>query len=358
MSNQQEAHRRAPLAIAAIAFGVLIAVAIVAFGIAVAALLLDRASEERNQVTRMEGLREHDPGPSPSLSIDRAIPDSTPFAKLRLLATHNSYRRGSNSLGLFFIGLVKPGEPRNLAYAHKPLTAQLELGLRSFELDLRPRGDRFILEHVPLVDPRTWEPDFALALEELALWSDRNPGHLPIVLLFELKNDYSFLDPTLGPWDAAAFDRLDAAIRTGLGTRLYSPDDRSGRPWPTVGEMRGRFLVILHENEDYRAIYEAGHPNLAGRAMFDCLPGGAPGAFFAILNDPFADASPIAAAEARGTVVRTMAGAGGDLRPGMLEAALASGAQIISTDYPVGYTPGPEGFVASLPGGKTVDVLP
>ena len=353
-----ESRSRGPLAKAAIALGILIGIALAAFAISVASLLLDRANEERNQVTRMAELRAKAPAPSPSLAVDRGIPDATPFAKLRLLATHNSYRRTSNPIGLFFIGLVKPGEPRNLSYAHKTLTAQLDLGLRSFELDLRPRGDHFILEHVPLVDPRTWEPDFSLALEELSLWSDRNPGHLPIVLLFELKNDYSFLDPSLGPWDAAAFDRLDAAIRKGLGTRLYSPDDRKEGVWPMVGEIRGRFLVILHENEAYRAIYEAGHPKLTGRAMFDCLPGGAPGAYFAILNDPFADAAQIKAAEARGTVVRTMAGAGGDLRPGMLEAALASGAQIISTDFPIGYTPGPGGFVASLPGGKTVDLLP
>ena len=358
MSKGMESRGRTPLATAAIALGVIIALALAAFVISVAALLLDRANEERNQATRMAELRSEAPPPSSSLVVDRAIPDSTPFSKLRLLATHNSYRRSSNPLGLFFIGLAKPGEPRNLSYAHKTLTAQLELGLRSFELDLRPRGDHFILEHVPLVDPRTWEPDFALALEELALWSDRNPGHLPIVLLFELKNDYSFLDPSLGPWDAAAFDRLDAAIRKGLGTRLFAPDDRKDGSWPSVGGMRGRFIVILHENETYRAIYEAGHPNLAGRAMFDCLPGGAPGAYFAILNDPFAEAAQIAAAEARGTVVRTMAGAGGDLRPGMLQAAIASGAQIISTDFPIGYAPGPGGFVASLPGGKTVDILP
>ncbi|HUX37070.1 MAG TPA: Ca2+-dependent phosphoinositide-specific phospholipase C [Rectinemataceae bacterium] len=346
------------LATIAAAAGALVLAALLALGISVAALLADRGVEERNQVARIEALRVGDRAPSPSLAVDRSIPDATPFAKLRLLATHNSYRRGSNRLGLFFIGLVKPGEPRNLAYAHKSLTEQLDLGLRSFELDLRPRGGSFILEHVPLVDPRTWEPDFALALEELALWSDRNPGHLPIVLLFELKNDYSFLDPSLGPWDAAAFDRLDAAIRKGLGPSLFTPDDRKGGPWPVVGRLRGRFLVVLHENEAYRAIYEAGHPKLAGRAMFDCLPGGVPGAYFAILNDPFADTATIAAAEARGTIVRTMAGAGGDLRPGILVAALASGAQIVSTDFPIGYPPGPGGFVASLPGGRTVDILP
>ena len=348
-------HGPARFAIAAL---ILVAAIFLALGVSVAALLADRGAEERNQVARVEALRAGDLGPSPSLVVDRSIPDATPFSKLRLLASHNSYRRGSNGLGLFFIGIVKPGEPRNLAYAHKSLTEQLDLGFRSFELDLRPRGDHFILEHVPLVDPRTWEPDFALALEELALWSDRDPGHLPLVLLFELKNDYGFLDPSLGVWDGAAFDRLDAAIRKGLGRRLYAPDDRRGGPWPNVGGLRGRIIVILHENEAYRAIYESGHPGLAGRAMFDCLPDGAPGAFFAILNEPFADAPKIASAEARGTIVRTMAGAGGDFRPGILAAALASGAQIVSTDFPIGYPPGPAGFVAALPGGKTVDILP
>lgn len=358
MSPNAERPRRRLLKPFLVGFLSLLLLALLALAFSIGYLLLDRRADERAQVLRLEALRQEPAEASPSAALDRSIPDATPFTRLRYLATHNSYRRGSNPVGLFFIGLVEPSEPRNLAYGHQSLSAQLDLGLRSFELDLRPRGGDFILEHVPLVDPRTWEPDFALALEELALWSDRNPGHLPLVLLFELKSDYAFLDSSLGSWDGAALDRLDAALRKGLGPRLYAPDDRLGGLWPEVGAMRGRILVVLHENETYRALYAAGHPGLRGRAMFDCLPGGAPGAIFAILNDPFADAAAIKAAEARGTVVRTMGGAGGDFRPGILEAALASGAQIVSTDFPLGYPPGPGGFLASLPGGKMVDVLP
>jgi hypothetical protein len=335
-------------------------------------LSLDRAAEFRSQAARVATLRTAPKNPAPSLGADLAIPDATPLARLRLLATHNSYRRSSNPVGSFLIGLMQPGEAAKLAYAHAPLTTQLDEGIRSFELDVRARRADFVLSHVPLVDSRTWEPDFRLALEELVLWSERNPGHLPLVLLLELKEDYRFLDPALEKWKAKTFDRLDAALEKGLGPRLFRPADlaatdlaaagRAGgqtgaRAWPSVGSLRGRVLVVLHENEAYRAIYEEGHPGLAGRAMFDCLPDGAPGAFFAILNDPLADGTKIAAATARGSIVRTRADADLALSPEALAAALASGAQIVSTDFPPGH-PGPGGYTAALPGGLRVDVLP
>jgi hypothetical protein len=334
------------------------------------ALRLDGKAEFTAQAKRVEALRAEAPAVSPSLAADLALRDDLPLDKLRLLATHNSYRRGAHPLGLFFIGLIQPDQPAKLAYAHAPLTQQLDEGLRSFELDLRARENDFVIAHVPLVDTRTWEPAFAPALEEIALWSDRNPRHLPIVLLFELKNDYAFLDPALKPWTAGAFDRLDATIRASLGARLFSPDDlsktlREGKPatasgkrsWPTIATLRGRILVILHENEEYRAIYETGHPGLSGRAMFDCLPGGAPGAFFAILNEPVKDAAAIKAAVARGTIARTRADADLVLDPALLAAALASGAQIVSTDFPPGHA-APGGYTASLPEGRYFDLLP
>jgi hypothetical protein len=53
-----------------------------------------------------------------------------------------------------------------------------------------------------------------------------------------------------------------------------------------------------------------------------------------ILNDPVADAASIRAARARGDIVRTRADADLADEPRRAAAALASGAQIISTDYP------------------------
>lgn len=335
----------------------------------VLAFSLQRAADFKAQKSHLAALRAAPPAASASASLafDRALPDGLPFDRLRLLATHNSYRRASGPLRLFFIGLFGPGWPAKLAYSNPPLIDQLDSGLRSFELDVRPRAKDFVLAHVPLVDDRSFEPDFALALDELALWSDRNPGHVPIVLLLELVEDYSFLDPALRPWNASAFDRLDAVLRSKLGKRLIEPDElRAGgvslaaslrsRGWPILRAIRGRFIVILHKNEVYRAIYTKGRPSLEGRAMLDCAPPDSPDAAVDILNDPVADASAIRAESALGILVRTRADADLVRGPDLLGAALSSGARIVSTDFPPG-RPAPDGYVGALPGGKTMDAL-
>jgi hypothetical protein len=333
----------------------------------VTAFSAQRAADLAAQKARLEALRAAPPAASASLAADLALPDSAGFGRLRLLATHNSYRRAAGPVRLFYIGLVEPAWPARLAYSHPPLYDQLEAGLRSFELDLRVRGQGFALAHVPLVDDRSHEPDFALALEELALWSDRNPGHVPIVLLLELVDDYSFLDPALRPWDGPALDRLDAALRAGLGRRLVEPDElRAGaaslfeavrRGWPELGSLRGRFLAILHKDEAYRALYTAGRPSLEGRAMLDCAPLPSPDASADVLNDPVGDARAIRAESAEGILVRTRADADLVHSPALLAAALDSGARIVSTDFPPG-RPAADGYVAALPGGRTMDLLP
>lgn len=360
-----EGRRLSDRALGAIIVGSLLGACLLFVGGSILAFRLGRAADFRAQERRLAAYRASAPAASLSLAADLALPDAASLDSLRYLATHNSYRRASGRLRLFYIGLAEPGWPARLAYSHPALRAQLESGIRSFELDIRARkGGDFVLAHVPLVDDRSDDPSLTLALEEMALWSDRNPGHVPVILLLEIKDDYSFLDPSLAPVDAAALDRLDAALRAGLGRRLVEPDRVRGgaaslrdalreRGWPRLGELRGTFVVVIHEDERYRSLYTAGGKNLEGRAAFDCAPPGEPDQAFAILNEPGADAGRIRAALGSRVMVRTRADA--DLALGGLEAALASGAQIVSTDFPPG-APGPGGYIAALPGGATLDV--
>jgi hypothetical protein len=328
-----------------------------------------RAADYRAQAARVEAYAAS-PASGPSvLAADLALDDGLPLDSLRLLATHNSYRRRADPLRLFYMGLVEPDWPPRLAYSHPDFRSQLDAGIRSLELDLRPRGEGFVLAHVPLVDDRSDEPELSLALREISIWSARDPGHVPLVLLLELKEDYAFLDPALRPWDAAALDRLDATLRAGLGPRLLAPDEVRGpypslaealaaRGWPSLGASRGRVIVVLHEDPEYRSLYTAGgRSSLQGRAMFDCAPIGAPDAAFAVLNDPTADGPMIAAARSAAMIVRTRVDADLVLDPGRRDAALASGAQILSTDFPPG-RPGPGGWTAALTGGATMDRAP
>jgi hypothetical protein len=100
--------------------------------------------------------------------------------------------------------------------------------------------------------------------------------------------------------------------------------------WPTLGEVRGQVL-------------------------FTSSPRGAPEAGFLKLNDPIGDADEIRQAVADGYVVRTRADAdtvqarSGDTS--MRDAALASGAQWVSTDYPVDDARFAPDYSVSMPGG-------
>jgi hypothetical protein len=328
-----------------------------------------RAADFKDQAARMTALSTRgNARPSISLAADLSLPDDLPLNHVRMIATHNSYRKHADPLRMFFVGRAQPGEPARLDYAHPALTAQLDAGVRSFELDVRLRGDVFETTHVPLVDDRSTVPDLRLGLRELVLWSERNPGHVPLVLLFELKNDYTFLDPGLRMIDGKGLDRLDALLRDALGSRLLTPDDVRGgadalvnaiarRGWPPLSALRGRILAILHEDETYRLPYVREHPALEGRAMFTCAPLGSPDGGVAVIDDPVAGAAEIRERLARGWIVRTRADGDGVRGAAGLLAAISSGAQIVSTDFPPAY-PAPDGYEASFGGGRMLAAGP
>jgi hypothetical protein len=172
-----------------------------------------------------------------------------------------------------------------------------------------------------------------------------------------------FVEPI--PFGAAELDGLDAEIRAVLGDRLITPDDVRGRRdsleeavledgWPTLRRSRGRFLFALDTGGPKLDAYVAGHPALVGRVAFTDSPPGTPEAGYVVHNDPVGGQAEIRDLVRRGYLVRTRADAdtvqarSGDTT--MQEAAFASGAQFVSTDYPVPETTFGTGYVADLPG--------
>jgi hypothetical protein len=252
---------------------------------------------------------------------------------LQVKGTHNSYH-------------VEP--PDNLVpdweYTHAPLDVQLEdQGVRALELDAYwdPRCRRYEVFHVGLIDDVTTCALFSDCLTTLRTWSDAHPGHVPIFVQIEAKN----------PHDATAADRLDALdaeIRAIWPDEMrISPDDvmalrasvRDGvvmDGWPTLANARGKTLFFLNDGGEMRDEYTADRTTLAGRAMFAEAGPGEPIESVLVLNEP---GDPrIAAALADGFLVRTRADSGGvEARANdrtRLDTALASGAHIISTDFP------------------------
>lgn len=276
-----------------------------------------------------------------------------------------------------------------LEYMFPSIEAQLRSGLRSLEFDLNVdhEGGRFLdplpyrvlkqqgardlaplysealsepglkVLHVADVDFRSHCPTFRLCLQQVRAWSDANPSHSPVFILLEPK----FQSMTgaipgstrVDPFDARAFAEMDADIAEIIGRdRVVAPDDLRGDyptleaaalagAWPTLEQARGKivFLMIVPAlNLATFAPYMDGRPNLEGRMAFVQGRAGMPHAAFLMIDNALTRGDEIRDMVRRGYLVRTRADIDtGEARANdttRREAALESGAQIVSTDYP------------------------
>jgi hypothetical protein len=332
--------------------------------------------------------------------------DDIQMNQLQYLGTHNSYhirpKQDVFDLLLAFIPDVAP----TLDYSHIPLQEQFDTqGIRQIELDVfdDPQGGLYashpvrtlfgepaasgIAEldepglkvlHVQDIDYETTCYTFVSCLMEIKAWSDAHPGHLPITVLVEAK-DEEIPDPlSLGfviplPFGLDALNRIDAEIRSVFPPeQLLVPDDVRGeevtlelavqtRGWPRLSQARGRIMFALDNTGSARDLYIAGHASLEGRVLFTDSPAGTPEAAFMKRNDPLSEPGEIEALVQQGYMVRTRADADtvqartNDTT--QRDAALASGAHFISTDYPVP-NPAFSEYQVTLPGGRVARCNP
>jgi hypothetical protein len=328
------------------------------------------------------------------------LDDTLRLNQIQVLGTHNSYHIEPAADLLAVLRGFSAELADSIEYSHPPLDEQFDdQGIRQIELDVfadpdgglfanrggeaavgRPTASGlpeldqpgFKVMHVQDIDFDTTCLKFVSCLTTVRDWSHAHPGHVPIMIDVEAKDDpipdpagLGFVTPR--PIGAPELDALDAEIRSVLSDDdLVTPDDVRGSHatleeavlddgWPTLGESRGKILFVLDNEDAKRDAYIAGHPSLEGRVLFTSSPAGTPEAGFMKLNDPIDDEATIRAAVAAGYVVRTRSDADTvEARSGdttMREAALRSGAQWVSTDYPV---PDPRfgtGFSVSIPGG-------
>jgi hypothetical protein len=168
------------------------------------------------------------------------------------------------------------------------------------------------------------------------------------------------------PFTEAAFDALDAEIRSVLSPeKLIVPDDVQGsyptlrdavlaNNWPTLDKARGRFLFALDEDARKVAIYRGARHALEGRVFFINTDEDSPAAAYLTLNDPVKEGERIRRDVARGFLVRTRADA--DTHEARIndtsrrDAAFASGAHYVSTDYIWADPRFPGGYTVRLPG--------
>jgi hypothetical protein len=316
--------------------------------------------------------------------------------EIQVLASHNSYHLEPEPT-LFaalrdFLGAGADG----LQYTHRPLAEQFDAGVRAVELDVfadDPAGGRYaapalvpVLGLAP-VDPAFAEPGLKVfhiqevdyrstctqltdCLGQIRAWSDAHPGHLPITVQLEAKDD-TIADPGLGfvtplPWSGATFAQLEAEIRAVFpDDRVLAPADVRGRSatlrdavlagrWPRLDAARGQVLFVLDDKGAKRDAYRAEVPDLADRSIFVDVPEVDPDAGITVVNDPIGDADRIRALVEAGFIVRTRADADTEqARTGdttQRDAALASGAHYVSTDYVWPDDRFGTGYAVDLPG--------
>ena len=147
---------------------------------------------------------------------------------------------------------------------------QLDNGIRFVELDLQDNdhatvGDYQIGHGSPgdEVDHSGGNPSSSLLrdwLAQIAAWSNANPAHTPLVVMFDIKDNLTDNANYAAGNLAALNDELRAAFG---GSLLEAKDYAAGS---TVDQLRGKVLTLLSGDSTSRAAYErdlGDHPAVA-----------------------------------------------------------------------------------------------
>lgn len=332
-----------------------------------------------------------------------AADDGVRLNQIQVIGSHNSYHAGLTAAVGAMLRQRNPKSFDELDYAHPTLAMQLDSGVRQLELDIYgdARGGRFAhpfgaaiagtgappydpagmmlqpgykVLHLQDIDYVSNCQPFTGCLAEVRNWSRAHPGHAPLFILVETKTQ----PPIPGvpmvapePFTEAALDALDAEVLSVFPRdALITPDDVRGtwptlreavlhQGWPPLAAARGK-VVFLLDQTNVTATYTASHPSLRGRVLFTNADPAAPDAAFVERND--GSPEEIAALVRQGFLVRTRADVGThEGRTGETarrDAALASGAQMVSTDYPAAEPARWTGYRVVLPGGGALRCNP
>ncbi|MCG8370578.1 MAG: phosphatidylinositol-specific phospholipase C1-like protein [Proteobacteria bacterium] len=322
---------------------------------------------------------------------DRAPVSATPAPSLhdlRVLGSHNSYKRALPGALLHFVAADDPGRARAIDYSHDSLESQLDSGLRQLEIDVLadPEGGRFSTPfarrwlarhgqdigvrdgfdhralsspglkvlHIPDIDVFTHCATFVLCLQSIRRWSDENPGHLPLFVLINVKESGAAIDGAVQPivFGSAEYDALDREILSVWPReRLIVPADvvRPGKSlrdsvlehgWPSIDASRDKLVFVFDGNARQSDAYRGNRPSLGNRIMFAAVDESKDEAAILVINDPVGEQARIRTLVDRGFIVRTRADADFDETPAEMKtrfrAAVSSGAQIVSSDFYAG----------------------
>ncbi len=317
-----------------------------------------------------------------SVAVAQAPTPDLKLNQIQVIGTHNSYHAGLEPSTAKWLLAHNPQAFAGLDYAHPPLPEQLDHGIRQIELDVyadsqggryaHPQGRQWVaadglpadpdpypaglmekpgfkVMHVQDLDTHSTCQPFTACLQQVRGWSRAHPGHIPIFVLVETKQGapkgLTFTETEA--FTPAVFNDLDAEIRSVFpASELITPDDVRGnyntvnqavlaKHWPTLDKASGKIVFLLDQHSN-TPMYLEGHPTLRGRVLFTNSTPGDPDAAFLERNDgPAAEISDLVR---QGYLVRARTDA--DTKQARTndtstrDAMVASGAQILSTDYP------------------------
>ncbi|KAH8892977.1 acid phosphatase [Thozetella sp. PMI_491] len=300
---------------------------------------------------------------------------------IQVFGTHNSYHyevpyEAKNAE----ISLL--GNSKRYWYSHASMDVQATyMAIRQFELDIwpDPEGGNYAqplilglanvtgppaevmsrpgtkIMHIPDVD--VWASCYTLVscLTVIRDWSKAHPKHVPISIMTEFKLGTNFASQggakTLYWNDTANLAALDAEFRSVFSEdEMITPDHvRRGNltleqsilnyGWPDLESARGRVMFLMDSSfASINEAYTQDRPSLEGRVVFTNSQPGFPDCAFQKLNHPYT-------AELQANIqeqvkanywVRTFADdtISTIFNTSYKDHALASGAQLMSTDYP------------------------
>ena len=299
--------------------------------------------------------------------------------QLRVVGTAESYKQrpGSALMRLIRMGGKKDAEA--LDFGQPSLEAQLDGDVRGLQFDIaydpqggvykNPAGASMAMDlltndyvkamskpgfkviHVLDVDYGSSCLALTDCLQQVAAWSNAHPRHLPIVITLKTNDIKTPMPGATKPMicDEAAMNALEDEIRAVFAPgQLFTPDQLQGRhsslreaamahAWPKLGAARGKVILLLDDSAAKIKAYRGTRNGLEGRAMFVTADEASPLAAFLVIADPQKEGARIQQAVASGFMVITRADA--DTREARAnktarrDAAFASGAQIVQTDF-------------------------
>ena len=311
------------------------------------------------------------------LSLAPAPADDLRLNQIQAIGSHNSYHVAPPAEILEVIAKFSKGGAKSWNYTHPPLTEQLDMGVRQFELDIfadtkgglfadplalklaKLAGKKdltidkdalakpgFKVLHIPDIDCWSNAPLLKDALAGMAAWSAEHPRHLPVMILLECKDKQETGLPTKPEsLTRARMMELEKEILSAIpADRILKPDDVRGKEatlreavlkqgWPALDQLRGKFLFALDNTNEVRTRYLEKNPSLEGRLIFASVPDEKhPAAAWFKCNDPIGEQDKIRALVKAGFLVRTRSDTN---KPDakMKQKAFDSGAQWVSTDH-------------------------